>query len=146
MPDTVTPEDVTFLENLPETPSETDRRRADDLCALNPVTPWSVLAITFTNKAANQLKERLADKVGPAAQDVWAMTFHAACCRILRRDIALLGYTPRFTIYDTADSERLIEEIFKDMDLDEKTFPARSLLGVISRETDNMVTPELMEE
>ena len=146
MPDTVTPEDVTFLENLPETPSETDRRRADDLCALNPVTPWSVLAITFTNKAANQLKERLADKVGPDAQDIWAMTFHAACCRILRRDIALLGYTPRFTIYDTADSERLMKEILKDMDLDEKTFPARYVLGVISREKDKMVTPEQMEE
>lgn len=146
VPDTVTEADVTFLENLPDSLSEADRRRADYLSALNPVAPWSVLAITFTNKAANQLKERLADKVGPAAQDIWAMTFHAACCRILRRDIELLGYTPRFTIYDTADSERLMKEILKDMDLDEKTFPARYVLSLISREKDKMVTPEGMAE
>ena len=146
VPDTVTEADLTFLENLPDSLSEADRRRADYLSALNPVAPWSVLAITFTNKAANQLKERLADKVGPAAQDIWAMTFHAACCRILRRDIELLGYTPRFTIYDTADSERLMKEILKDMDLDEKTFPARYVLSLISREKDKMVTPEGMAE
>ena len=146
VPDTVTEADVTFLEKLPDSLSEADRRRADYLSALNPVAPWSVLAITFTNKAANQLKERLADKVGPAAQDIWAMTFHAACCRILRRDIELLGYTPRFTIYDTADSERLMKEILKDMDLDEKTFPARYVLSLISREKDKMVTPEGMAE
>ena len=146
VPDTVTEADVTFLENLPDNLSEADRRRADYLSELNPVAPWSVLAITFTNKAANQLKERLADKVGPAAQDIWAMTFHAACCRILRRDIELLGYTPRFTIYDTADSERLMKEILKDMDLDEKTFPARYVLSLISREKDKMVTPEGMAE
>ena len=146
VPDTVTEEDVTFLENLPQTLSERDRRRADYLCELNPVAPWSVLAITFTNKAANQLKERLADKVGPDAQDIWAMTFHAACCRILRRDIDRLGYTSRFTIYDTADSERLMKEILKDLDLDEKIFPARYVLGIISREKDKMVTPEGMAE
>ena len=146
VPYTVTEADVTFLENLPDNLSEADRRRADYLSELNPVAPWSVLAITFTNKAANQLKERLADKVGPAAQDIWAMTFHAACCRILRRDIELLGYTPRFTIYDTADSERLMKEILKDMDLDEKTFPARYVLSLISREKDKMVTPEGMAE
>lgn len=146
VPDTLTEADVTFLENLPDNLSEADRRRADYLSELNPVAPWSVLAITFTNKAANQLKERLADKVGPAAQDIWAMTFHAACCRILRRDIELLGYTPRFTIYDTADSERLMKEILKDMDLDEKTFPARYVLSLISREKDKMVTPEGMAE
>ena len=146
VPDTVTEADVTFLENLPESLSEAGRRRADDLCELNPVAPWSVLAITFTNKAANQLKERLADKVGPDAQDIWAMTFHAACCRILRRDIDRLGYTSRFTIYDTADSERLMKEILKDLDLDEKIFPARYVLGIISREKDKMVTPEGMAE
>ncbi len=146
VPDTVTEADLTFLENLPDSLSEADRRRADYLSELNPVAPWSVLAITFTNKAANQLKERLADKVGPAAQDIWAMTFHAACCRILRRDIELLGYTPRFTIYDTADSERLMKEILKDMDLDEKTFPARYVLSLVSREKDKMVTPEGMAE
>ena len=146
VPDTVTEADVTFLENLPQTLSEGDRRKADYLCELNPVAPWSVLAITFTNKAANQLKERLTDKVGPDAQDIWAMTFHAACCRILRRDIDRLGYTSRFTIYDTADSERLMKEILKDLDLDEKIFPARYVLGIISREKDKMVTPEGMAE
>ena len=121
VPDTVTAEDVIFLENL----SEADRRRADDLCALNPVAPWSVLAITFTNKAANQLKERLADKVGPDAQDIWAMTFHAACCRILRRDIDRLVYTPRFTIYYHAESETLMKENSTDLDLDEQILHTR---------------------
>ena len=74
-------------------------------CALRPVAPWNIIAITFTNKAANELKERLAAMLGPHGNEVWAMTFHAACCRILRREIGRLGYTSSFTIYDTADSD-----------------------------------------
>ena len=140
VPDTVTEEDIIFLESLQEPISEQDRYRADYLCALDPVSPWSIIAITFTNKAANELKERLTKMLGPEGQDVWAMTFHSACCRILRRDIECLGYAKNFTIYDTADSERIMKDIIKDMGLDDKTFPAKYVLSAISRQKDNMVS------
>jgi len=142
VPDTVTEEDIAFLEKLHEPLSDAERYRADYLCALNPVAPWNIIAITFTNKAANQLKERLCDMLGPEAQDVWAMTFHSACCRILRRDIERLGYTRDFTIYDTSDSERVMKDIIKEMGLDDKTFPAKYVLSIISREKDRMVSPD----
>ena len=144
VPDTVTEEDVTFLEILQEPVCEQDRLRADYLCALDPVSPWNIIAITFTNKAANELKERLTTMLGPEGQDVWAMTFHSACCRILRRDIECLGYSKNFTIYDTADSERIMKDIIKDMGLDDKTFPAKYVLSVISRNKDNMVSASEM--
>ena len=142
IPDTVIEEDVLFLEELEQPISELDRHRADFLCAVEPVLPWNVLAITFTNKAAGELKERLCAMLGPQGQDVWAMTFHSACCRILRRDAERLGYTSHFTIYDTADSERIMKDIIKDMGLDDKTFPAKYVLTAISREKDKLVTPE----
>ena len=87
IPESVTKEDVAFLETLGDAPNEYDRWRADNLCAVEPAAPWSIIAITFTNKAANELKDRLSTLLGPEAQDIWAMTFHSACCRILRRDI-----------------------------------------------------------
>ena len=146
IPVSVTEDDVLFLKNLGEELSEYDRWRADSLCAVEPAVPWSIIAITFTNKAANELKERLSVLLGPEAQDIWAMTFHSACCRILRRDIERMGYTRSFTIYDTSDSERVMKEIIKDMGLDDKTFPARYVLGAISREKDRMVSPEEMWE
>ena len=142
IPDTVTADDVDFLESLIRPISEHDRFRADYLCALEPAAPWSVLAITFTNKAANELKDRLTAMLGPEAQDVWAMTFHAACCRILRRDIERLGYSSGFTIYDASDSERMLKEIIKDMGLDDKSFPAKYVLSIISREKDKMVSAQ----
>ncbi len=142
IPDTVTEEDAAFLESLNAPLSDFDRRRADLLCAVEPSAPWSILAITFTNKAANELKNRLMNQLGPEAGDIWAMTFHSACCRILRRDIERLGYTGRFTIYDSADSERVMKDVLKEMDLDEKTFPPKYVLNLISREKDRMVSPE----
>ena len=144
IPDFISEEDVTFLENMSEFYTEEDRRRADFICSVQTPAPWNVIAITFTNKAANELKERLTQMLGEDAQDIWAMTFHSACCRILRRDIERLGYTGSFTIYDSADSERLMKQIIKDMGLDDKTFPAKYVLSIISREKDNMITPELM--
>ena len=144
IPDTLTEEDVLFLENFPEDADEFDRRRADTLCAVEPAAPWNIIAITFTNKAANELKERLSVLLGPEAQDIWAMTFHSACCRILRREIERMGYTKSFTIYDTADSERIMKDIIKDMGLDDKTFPAKYVLGAISKEKDKMVSPQEM--
>ena len=142
VPDTVTEDDVLFLEQLQEPILDFDRRRADYLCALEPALPWSIIAITFTNKAANELKDRVSVMLGPEAQDVWAMTFHSACCRILRRDIERLGYSRSFTIYDTSDSERLMKDIIKDLGLDDKTFPAKYVLSVISREKDKLVSAQ----
>ena len=144
VPDTVTEEDLAFLEHLPDEMNEYEQWRADNLCAVERAVPWSIIAITFTNKAANELKERLSLLLGPEAQDIWAMTFHSACCRILRRDIERMGYTRSFTIYDSSDSERVMKEIVKDMGLDDKTFPPKYVLGAISREKDNMVSPQEM--
>ena len=146
IPDTVTEEDVTFLEGLAAEANEHDRRRGEHLCAVEPAVPWSIIAITFTNKAANELKERLSTLLGPEAQDIWAMTFHSACCRILRRDIERMGYTRSFTIYDSADSERIMKDLIKDMGLDDKTFPPKYVLGAISKEKDKMVSPQEMLE
>ena len=146
IPADVAEEDIAFLENLPDEPADHERWRADQLCAVEPAAPWTILAITFTNKAANELKDRLTTLLGQDAQDIWAMTFHSACCRILRRDIERMGYTRSFTIYDSSDSERVMKEIIKDMGLDDKTFPARYVLGAISKEKDKLVTPQEMLE
>lgn len=144
VPDWVTEEDISFLEGVREPLSPEDRERADELARLDPPPAWRIIAITFTNKAANEMKERLAVLLGSQGEDIWAMTFHSACCRILRREIERMGYTKSFTIYDSADSERVMKDIIKDMGLDEKTFPARYVLAAISREKDRMVFPEEM--
>lgn len=142
VPEYVSEEDVEFLEKLPQEPTQEQQERADLLCRENPPAPWNIIAITFTNKAANELKQRLSNVLGEQAMDVWAMTFHSACCRILRRDIERLGYDRRFTIYDSADSERVMKEIIKDMGLDDKTFPAKLVLNLIGREKDRMISPD----
>ena len=144
IPNAATEADVSFLESLGEDVSDENRLRADNLCAVEPAMPWSIIAITFTNKAAGELKDRLSLLLGPEAQDIWAMTFHSACCRILRRDIERMGYTRSFTIYDSSDSERIMKEIIKDMGLDDKTFPPKYVLGAISREKDQMVSAQQM--
>ena len=146
IPGFVTENDVLFLENLPQEPSEDQIEQADRLCALEPANPWNVIAITFTNKAAGELKERLENMLGESAEGVWAMTFHSACCRILRRYIDRMGYTSSFTIYDTADSERQMKEVLREMGLDDKTFPPRMVLSIISRQKDKLITPEEMLE
>ena len=150
VPSGITEADIRFLESQPIE----DRRTADDLCAEMPVYPNRILAITFTNKAANELKERLERMLGDSARGIWAMTFHAACCRILREDydypnntppvanIQHLGYSRNFTIYDTADSEKVMKDIIKDMGLDDKTFPVKMVLSLISRQKDRMISPE----
>ena len=109
---------------------------------LEPVKPWRILAITFTNKAAGELKERLNRMLGEEANDIWACTFHSACVRILRRDAERLGFGSDFTIYDAADSVSLIKRILKDLELDEKSFPVRSILADISRAKDALVGPQ----
>ena len=104
--------------------------------------PWRILAITFTNKAANELKERICKKIGEKGLDIWASTFHSACGRILRRCAHFLGYTEHFTIYDTDDQKRLIKECMKSLNIDEKLIPVKMVLGEISNAKDNMLAPE----
>ena len=112
------------------------------ICSLRRAKPWEVLAITFTNKAAGELKERLAAKLGDAANDVWAMTFHATCARILRRDADRLGFNKSFTIYDSADSLSVMKRVLKELELDEKSFPPRQVLAACSRYKGALLTPE----
>ena len=144
IPANLTEEDVTLLEGMNDNSSEEDRWQADRLCAVDPAVPWSIIAITFTNKAAGEIKDRLAALLGPEAQDIWAMTFHSACCRILRREIEVMGYTRSFTIYDSADSERVMKGVLKELDMDEKTFPPKYVLGAISRQKDKMISADEM--
>ncbi len=112
------------------------------IAALDPVEPWRILAITFTNKAADELKSRLGKMLGPEAADIWASTFHSACVRILRRDAERLGFPRSFTIYDTSDSLSLVKRILKDFEIDDKRYPPRMLLGEISRAKDAQLSPE----
>lgn len=112
------------------------------IAALDPVEPWRILAITFTNKAADELKSRLEKMLGPKAADIWASTFHSACVRILRRDAEHLGFPKSFTIYDTSDSLSLVKRILKDFEIDDKRYPPRMLLGEISRAKDAQLSPE----
>ena len=142
VPDWATEEDLAFLETFPAQPDEEALRRARRLCAVEVPRPWEIIAITFTNKAAGELKERLAARLGPQANEIWASTFHSACVRILRRDIDRLGFDKDFTIYDTDDSKRVIKDILKELDLDEKAFQPRSVLSVISQAKDRYEGPE----
>ena len=138
VPEWVEPEDVEFLRAYVRRPDPAQANRADRLCVLDPVPPWTILAITFTNKAAGELKERLERMLGPEARDVWAATFHSACVRILRRDIEKLGFPSSFTIYDTDDSQRVMKDCLKETGIDDKQFPPRSVLSAISRAKDQM--------
>ena len=144
VPPMATEEDLCFLETFPAQPAPEDWRRARQLCAVEPAAPWSVIAITFTNKAAGELKERLERMCGSAANDIWAATFHSACVRILRRDIERLGggFTRDFTIYDSDDSKRVIKDILKDLSLSDKDFQPRSVLAIISSAKDKDLSPE----
>ncbi len=142
VPEDASEEDLAFLEAFPEAPSPLDFDRARRLCAVDPPRPWEIIAITFTNKAAGELKDRLAARLGPMANDVWASTFHSACVRILRRDIDRLGFAKDFTIYDTDDSRRVVKDILKELNLDDKAFPPKNVLSVISSAKDQYLGPE----
>ena len=113
---------------------------------VNPAKPWQILAITFTNKAAGELKERIALKVGDSAADIWAGTFHSICGRILRRFGDRIGYSSHFTIYDTDDQKRLIKEIIKSRGCDDKIFSPKFVLSQISSAKDKLISPKEFAE
>jgi len=138
-------EDIAFLEDAING-NQTDDDRVSRLLAEYPPRPWEVMAITFTNKAAGELKSRLSAMLGSAGEQVAASTFHSACVRILRADGDRLGYKNSFTIYDSDDSQRVVKGVIKDLNLDEKMFAPRRMLSVIGQAKDAMETPaQLME-
>jgi len=110
--------------------------------SVDAVRPYNVLAITFTNKAAAELKSRLNAKLGGMGDDVWASTFHSSCVKFLRRDIDRLGYDKSFVIFDTADQQTLIKECLKELNLDSKEFAPKAIGGAISQAKNELVTPE----
>ena len=126
-----------YLEQDAPLPEETRRHLSVSACL-----PWKIMAITFTNKAAGELKERLCNMLGSDGDEIWASTFHSTCARILRRDGERIGYSSHFTVYDTDDTRRLMKNILKEMDVSEKSMPPKSVLNEISRAKDSMSTPE----
>ena len=130
----LTEEEIRMLEEY--------RDEIADLLAVRPAKPWQILAITFTNKAAGELKERLEAMLGPDGQDIWASTFHSTCARILRRDGESIGYTSHFTIYDTDDSKRVMKECQRLLNIDDKMLSHKTLLHEISHAKDSLISPE----
>lgn len=139
--------DLAFLTEYLNHPTEQARERAEYLCSERPARPWEVLAITFTNKAAKELRDRLARALGDEeASELWAHTFHTACLRILRRHGERLGFSETFTIYDEDDKKRVIVPIIRKLALDEKIYDPRMVMGMISRAKDQLISPKKFRE
>ena len=136
-----TEEDTTALEGYIEN-GGTLPDRVQALLSVDAPQPWQILAITFTNKAANELKSRLEAMLGEKGNDVWASTFHSCCVRILRRDSERIGFSKHFTIYDTDDSKRVMKEVLRVLDIDEKRLPVKYVLNEIGRAKDSLMTPD----
>lgn len=125
-----------YIENGMPLTTETQEHLSVSACA-----PWRIMAITFTNKAAGELKDRLCAMLGETANDIWASTFHSTCARILRRDGERIGYSSHFTVYDTDDQRRLMKSILKELDISEKNITPKSILNEISRAKDSLISP-----
>lgn len=136
-------EDFAFLRDYADGKTD-DFYTLRDIVASNPVKPYNILAITFTNKAAGELKARLSDMLGSEASDIHASTFHSACVRILRNEIENIGFGSDFTIYDTDDSRRLMKNVMVELDVSEKQFVPRNVLAEISSAKDKMISPSDM--
>ena len=106
------------------------------------VPPWAILAVTFTNKAAGEMKQRVAALVGPRARSMWVSTFHSMCVRILRAESRVVGLKSSFSIYDADDSKRLMTMVGRDLDLDPKRYPSRSLSAQISNLKNDQISPD----
>ncbi len=141
LPANTTEADLELLEMAARDKNFPEMEKARRLAAFEPCEPWRVIAITFTNKAAEELKTRLEKMLGPQAQDIWAQTFHSACVRILRSYADKLGYDKSFTIYDSSDSLSVMKHIIKELDINEKEFPPKTILNYISKAKDEMLTP-----
>ncbi len=139
-PENVKDADISELENAMSLSNE-EIAKVLDKYAYRPVPAWNILSITFTNKAANEMKSRLEKKVGEQANEIWAGTFHSVCLRLLRRFGERIGYAPGFTIYDADDQKKLITSVIKDSGADDKMFAPRSVLNVISGWKDKLMTP-----
>ena len=118
----------------------------EDIWSVDAPKAWEILAITFTNKAAGELKNRIAAKLGEDGLDIWAGTFHSICGKILRRNADILGYTSHFTIYDTDDQKRVMKEIMKRNGIEEKMLPVKAVLYNISSAKDQLISPEEYEQ
>jgi len=116
-------------------------RRISYLMAAREVRPYEILAITFTNKAAGEMKERVTELIGPVAKSMWVSTFHSACVRLLRQEIERLGYSTTFSIYDSADSQKLISRVMETLNLDAKRYPPRQFQALISNAKNELQTP-----
>ena len=106
------------------------------------VPPWAIMAITFTNKAAKEMRERIEKLAGAEAEDIWVSTFHSGCAKILRRDIEKLGYTRSFTIYDDDDQMSALKEILKKLNIDDKFLPPREIKSKISDAKNKLLGPQ----
>lgn len=142
IPYDLTDDEISELKRCAETESLVSDALAHRLAVQAP-QPWQILAITFTNKAAGELKDRICAKIPEGGNDIWAATFHSTCARILRTYGDRIGYTHSFTVYDTDDQRRLIKECLKSLNIDEKILPHRTALNKISRAKDKMITPEI---
>ena len=140
IPGTVGEKEVALLRDALQNDSPVPNEIAP-LMRTGNIRPWNVLAITFTNKAAGELKTRICDSVGPEGSDVFASTFHSACVRFLRRDADRLGFPKSFTIYDGDDSERALKQIYKDNGIDDRLFPVKSVKNELGRYKDEMISP-----
>ncbi len=141
IPEGASEDDLAFLRAFAEG-KETDASRLRDIVACDTPKSWNILAITFTNKAVGELRDRITAKLGEEGQDICAATFHSACVRILRREIEALGYGSSFAIYDSDDSQRLLKACIAELDVSEKLFPPKSMAGIISSAKDKLITPQ----
>lgn len=141
IPDNVTPSDIEYLSECIDNPEIYDEDRIIPMLAVNPAPSYSIMALTFTNKAASEMKERISRIAGNSADSIWASTFHSSCVKILRINAERLNYNRQFTIYDSEDSQKLMKDIFKDLNISTTQLSPKSVLAEISSAKDKLISP-----